>query len=1193
MEDEDGTCLFDVLCDPQALNDFLHGTNELPSGDLLINSSSGEPSLFTDTPSPASLLADDTSSQDTTVSGCVDLSFLEEALLASPGSSLGSGGPEVQEDPNIQLVEQQKESDEICDILQQSLQEADITEDTLALEAGLAQTVETLQFGLSGTSLPLPSSPYFSKPLTLPGLSSLPKDTQTAVEPPQPSLLAVGPGCPSLKPPGTQLMSLLPGNVFPVPPLEASFSINSAQSTSMIIQKTLPTRQMLASTVTPSGVTLQKTPLPIQPKLPVSIQPRLVQISPRPSGQKPLPGFAFISTNVSQSVLLPPSVVSKQSLQAQSAPGVSKPVSLNLVGQGGPIVIQPQDPFQGQRQFFLPSQTPASLSQSTSIPRCILGTPSNQVSNKPNVDGSHIVTVRPRQINFSPIFTSPTGQLTLKQGALLSGSLPIRSTPPTVLQMPTQLAGTYAPQVQGQHAVVQNTVGNQITLINNANMIIPDMTTIPIENGQSMIQSLPLVSQAQSAPICGPEGKACLTQNSVLLLPERTTEDQQEKVNKPFQESGLLPPASVEAPVAEIQPLPSPVSTLLQSSPDISCTHETVLSLSPQLITQTGEQHFTEGEHNPLNHNQALVHPPQQYPQQPSASQDFLAATLLVQMDNHISAAVGEAEDSLTSLTASETFSSLCESEEILMAAYHGSEHTDILLQSPIGQCSVKTTDMDSMNGSTTPVSDGQDSSVLIALGADPKCQEGPVMSKSLSSSSEKLFMYLEQLGQSHVLSEFSRTSESTDHEYKQQYGEHDTELTVPRNNGIISLNQRELQDKVHLGPRLFAQDKETYSTLQKNQTPTASVDPKEEKLRLTKRQHRFKQQLFLDHSAVLNPNTSAPFVSVEDALRHLLPYHTCARALPNQADFISVDKQFECVSVVLLKRIKDMLNKYRKLLLTESQESPSAEMVMLERLFLQSERVSLAEDRRKTRRDPAESFLMSRAKNSSQHSQLSSVQTGLASCPPSPPSWTLQSDRPPGLKTYRSSSKGAIRLTIKQESGSRKVIHNSCDASHVISGFKRNYSGQLTKGGAMQGRDESLKPPLSNVAEDKNDPRPDQLNKMKLHLDMETIRTGSESQNPSDSVATQDYVAPRVQGLLPEQCTPMLKRNKLAASAAESPSLPALVEEGELSEHLQSALDSILELQRLQGSVAGVKPKIQQPRALDQAVSSMLEGQL
>lgn len=34
-------------------------------------------------------------------------------------------------------------------------------------------------------------------------------------------------------------------------------------------------------------------------------------------------------------------------------------------------------------------------------------------------------------------------------------------------------------------------------------------------------------------------------------------------------------------------------------------------------------------------------------------------------------------------------------------------------------------------------------------------------------------------------------------------------------------------------------------------------------------------------------------------------------------------------------------------------QESPSAEMVMLERLFLQSERLSLGEDRRRARRDP------------------------------------------------------------------------------------------------------------------------------------------------------------------------------------------------------------------------------------------------
>ncbi|XP_067223673.1 BRD4-interacting chromatin-remodeling complex-associated protein isoform X3 [Chanodichthys erythropterus] len=1143
MEDENGTCLLDVLCDPQALNDFLHGTNELPSGDLLINSSSGEPSLFTDSPSPASLLADDASSQDTPVSGCVDLSFLEEALLASPVSSLGSGGPEEAQE-NVQLVEQQKESEEICDILQKSLQEADITEDTLALEAGLVQTAETLQLSLSDATLPLPATPYFSKPLTMPGLISLPKYTQTAVEPPQPSLLAVGPGCPSLKPPGTQLMSLLPGNVFPTPPLETSFSINSAQSTSMITQKTLASLtscQMLASTVrtiTPSVVMLQKTPLPIQPKLPVNIQPRLVQISPRPSGQKTLPGFAFISANTTQSVLLSPSVGSKQSLQAQSTPNVNKPVSFNLVGQGSPIVIQPQDTFQGQRQFFLPSQTPATMTQSTSISRCLLSTPSNQVSNKPNVDSSHIVTIQPRQINISPIFTSPTRQLTLRHGTFLSGSLPIRTTPPTVFQMPTQLPGTYAPQVQGQNdTVVQNPIGNQIRLINNANMLIPDMTAIPIVNGQSVKQSLPMAPPAQRALVGGPEGKVSLAQNS-------TTEDE-EKVNEPLQERRLLlPQASAEAPMVEIHFQPSPVSTLLQSlPPDDSCNPKPVLSLSPKLITQTEEQQFTEGERNPLHHNQALIHLPQQHPLKLSTTQDTLAENLLGQMDN-ISTATGETEDSLTPFTASEAFSVSCESEEIPMPAYHGSEHSDNLLQSPIGQCSVKTTSTGSMMGSIPPASDEVDSSMSIALGAEPKCQEGLVKM-----------------------------------------------LTVPyerNNSGIISLDRHDLQEIVHLVPRLHSQDKETYSALQKK-TPNA-CSSKEEKLTLAKRQHMVKQQLFLDHSAVLSPNTSAPFVSVEDAVRHLLPYHTCARALPSQADFISVDKEFECFSVVLLKRTKDMINKYRQLLLAESQESPSAEMVMLERLFLQSERLSLGEERRRARRDPADSrFLMSQPKNSSQHSQVSSVQTGLSGCPPSPPSWTLQSDRPPGLKTYRSSSRGALRLTIKHESGSRKIIHNSaCDASNAISGYKRNYSGQLTMGGAMQGKDDSLQPPLSNVEENKNE-----LNKLKLHPDMKTIKTGIDSQNHSDYVAMPDYVASRVQGLLPEQCTPVLKRNRLVASAAESPSLPTLVEDGELSEHLQSAIDSILELQRLQGSTVGVKPNIQQPHALDQAVSSMLEGQL
>lgn len=96
------------------------------------------------------------------------------------------------------------------------------------------------------------------------------------------------------------------------------------------------------------------------------------------------------------------------------------------------------------------------------------------------------------------------------------------------------------------------------------------------------------------------------------------------------------------------------------------------------------------------------------------------------------------------------------------------------------------------------------------------------------------------------------------------------------------------------------------------------------------------------------------------------------------------MDQEFDSMSYFLLKRTKDMVNKYRQLLVKETQverslriqmfvtfissglvwrdvvlfpqqESPSAEMVMLERLFLQAERFSLAEDRRRARRDPGQ----------------------------------------------------------------------------------------------------------------------------------------------------------------------------------------------------------------------------------------------
>ncbi|CDQ94747.1 unnamed protein product [Oncorhynchus mykiss] len=81
----------------------------------------------------------------------------------------------------------------------------------------------------------------------------------------------------------------------------------------------------------------------------------------------------------------------------------------------------------------------------------------------------------------------------------------------------------------------------------------------------------------------------------------------------------------------------------------------------------------------------------------------------------------------------------------------------------------------------------------------------------------------------------------------------------------------------------------------------------------------RLQQQLCQDQRPVQSPYICSPFSSLGEAVTHLLPYHTCAGHLPSQDDFNLVDKQFDTVSGFLLKRTKDMLNKYRQLLLGEA----------------------------------------------------------------------------------------------------------------------------------------------------------------------------------------------------------------------------------------------------------------------------------
>ncbi|XP_011825483.1 PREDICTED: glioma tumor suppressor candidate region gene 1 protein [Mandrillus leucophaeus] len=246
------------------------------------------------------------------------------------------------------------------------------------------------------------------------------------------------------------------------------------------------------------------------------------------------------------------------------------------------------------------------------------------------------------------------------------------------------------------------------------------------------------------------------------------------------------------------------------------------------------------------------------------------------------------------------------------------------------------------------------------------------------------------------------------------------------------------------------------------------------------------KEACFLEHlhkhqGSVLHPDYKTAFPSFEDALHRLLPYHVYQGALPSPNDYHKVDEEFETVSTQLLKRTQAMLNKYRLLLLEESRRvSPSAEMVMIDRMFIQEEKTTLALDKQLAKEKPDEYVSSSRSLGlpvaaSSEghrlpgHGPPSSSAPGASAQPPphlptklvirhggaggSPSvTWARASsslssssssssaassldadedgpmpsrNRPP-IKTYEARSRIGLKLKIKQEAGLSKVVHNT-----------------------------------------------------------------------------------------------------------------------------------------------------------------------
>lgn len=114
-------------------------------------------------------------------------------------------------------------------------------------------------------------------------------------------------------------------------------------------------------------------------------------------------------------------------------------------------------------------------------------------------------------------------------------------------------------------------------------------------------------------------------------------------------------------------------------------------------------------------------------------------------------------------------------------------------------------------------------------------------------------------------------------------------------------------------------------------------------------------EQLECHKKMTTNPDCAHPFRSIRDAIRRLVPFHTCNIPNVEEEHFEESEKIFDKIADRIVNRTQAMVNKYHLLSLRDStRDSCSAEMVMIERMFLQKEKAKLAEDKARLKENPS-----------------------------------------------------------------------------------------------------------------------------------------------------------------------------------------------------------------------------------------------
>ncbi|XP_015352474.1 LOW QUALITY PROTEIN: BRD4-interacting chromatin-remodeling complex-associated protein [Marmota marmota marmota] len=1205
MDDEDGRCLLDVICDPQALNDFLHGSEKLDSDDLL-DAPGESQSAFYEGPglhvqeAPGNHLNPEPSQP----APSVDLDFLEDDILGSPATGGGGGGGGA---------------DQPCDILQQSLQEANITEQTLEAEAELdlgpfqLPTLQPADGGagptgaagaaavaagpqalfpgsadLLGLQAPptvlthqalVPPQDMVNKALSvqpflqpvglgnvtlqpIPGLQGLPNGSPggtTAATLGLAPIQVVGQPVMALNPPTSQLLAkqvpvsgYLASAAGPSEPVTLASAGVSPQGAGLVIQKSLPAAvattlngnsvfagtgaATAAASGAPSGqplavapglgtsplvpapnVILHRTPTPIQPKPAGVLPPKLYQLTPKPfaptgatltiQGEpgtlqqppKAPQNLTFMAASkAGQNVVLsgfpapalqanvfkqPP--VTTTGAAPSPAPGtLNKSMSLHLLNQGSSIVIPAQHMLPGQNQFLLPG-TPA-----VQLPQSLSALPAN-------VGGQILTAAAPHaggQLIANPILTNQNLAGPLSLGPVLAphsgahsaahilSAAPIQVGQPALFQMPVSLAAGSLP-TQSQPAPAgpaATTVLQGVTLPPSAVAMLntPDGLVQPATPAATAGEATPVLT-VQPAP---PVPPAVSTPLPLGL--------QQPQVQQPPQ----APTPQAAAPPQATTPQPSPG---LASSPEKIVLGQPPSAAATAILTQDSLQMFlpqersqqplsTEGPHLSVPASVIVSAPPPA--QDPAlATPTAKGAGLGPQApDSQASPAPApQVDEPQQPLSLAETQPRPCSCSPPRSALPASVSLTPC---APLAPCPPPPPPVHILAPPLPPPRTFQMVTTPFPALPQPKAlleRFHQVPSGIILQNKAGGAPTVPQTSTS--LGSLANPTASVLVSGQAPSGTPTASSHPPAQAPMATTG---------LPPLLPAESKTFASNLPTLSVAKAAVSGPgkssglqyESKLSSLKKPPTLqpsKEACFLEHlhrhqGSVLHPDYKTAFPSFEDALHRLLPYHVYQGALPSPNDYHRVDEEFETVSTQLLKRTQAMLNKYRLLLLEESRRvSPSAEMVMIDRMFIQEEKTTLALDKQLAKEKPDEYVSSSRSLGlpvsaSSEghrltgHGPPSSSASGASAQPPphlptklvirhggaggSPSvTWARASsslsssssssaassldadedgpmpsrNRPP-IKTYEARSRIGLKLKIKQEAGLSKVVHNT-----------------------------------------------------------------------------------------------------------------------------------------------------------------------